>query len=170
MLQKKRHPWIAVLTVLMFFIITILYLSDVIDISIKNATPMILLPMLTTFAIFSDIKFSALTGFLLGICIDSVMVGAYCFNAIVLMLIGVFSCLFANRFFNKNFKAAAVMSLLTSIVYFSLHWLVFFVFPINVKQSITYLLVYAMPSAVYSAVFVLPFYYIFKYISKIKSK
>lgn len=168
--NNVRNRLVVTVNILLFFLVTIFYLSDIADISIGNATPMILLPLLTAFSWFSTTKKAAFTGFLVGGCIDSVAHDSYCFNTITFMLIGVFVCLAANNIFNKNGRAAMVMSLITSVVYFTLNWAFFHAFGTSVEESFAYLLRYAIPSAVYTAVFIIPFYYLYKLLEKYKAQ
>ena len=170
MLEKKSHPGIFFLNVLIFFLLIIFHTSEFINISIKTATPLLLLPMLTAFAIFEPFGVSAAVGFIIGAFLDSVADGSYCFNTLVLMLIGGFVSLFANNLFNKNIFAAAVLSLISCIIYYVLLWFSFHLFGRTVYDSLNYLLGYGFPSAVYSAVFIFPFYYLHRHFNKIKTQ
>lgn len=170
MLEKKSHPGIFFLNVLIFFLLIIFHTSEFINISIKTATPLLLLPMLTAFAIFEPFGISATAGFIIGAFLDSVADGSYCFNTLVLMLIGGFVSLFANNLFNKNIFAAAVLSLISCIIYYVLLWFSFHLFGRTVYDSLSYLLGYGFPSAVYSAVFIFPFYFLHRHFNKIKTQ
>lgn len=170
MLEKKRHPGIFILNVLIFFILIIFHTSELVDISIKTATPLLILPLLTAFSLFEPIGASAVAGFISGAFLDSVADGSYCFNTVVLMLIGTFVSLFANNLFNKNIFAAAVLSVITSVIYYLLLWLFFHCFGTTVHSSLGYLLSYAFPSAVYSAVFIFPFYFLYRHFNKLKTQ
>lgn len=160
---KKRHPLYFVLTFLLFFAVLIFHTSDIADISVKTATPLLIIPLLTGYSMFSTPVRVAVAGFVSGACIDSVAQGSYGFNTIVLMVTAVFVSLAASNLFNKNIRAAAVLSLITAVFYFVLFWAFFHAFGVSVEQSLGYLLKYALPSAVYSAVFIIPFYLIFKH-------
>ena len=94
-------------TFLLFFTVIILNSTDGLNLAIKGATPFILLPLLTAFSVFGDVKKSALAGFLTGACADSVASGTYCFNTVILMIMATLVCLAANNLFNKNIRAAA---------------------------------------------------------------
>lgn len=170
MLAKKHHPWIFIANVLIFFTLILIHTSEFIDISIKTATPLLLLPLLTAFSVFAPIGSAAAAGFVSGAFLDSVAGSTYCFNTIVFMLIGVFVSLVANNLFNKNIFAAAVLSLITSGAYYLLLWLCFHCIGASAENSIGYLLRYALPSAVYTAVFIFPFYFLYKYFNKIKQQ
>lgn len=168
--DKKRFIGIAVINVLLFFVLIILYSADTVNISIKNATPMLLLPLITAFSSFSDIKFSAIAGLVTGICLDSISSSTFCFNAVVIMLLSVAVYLLSNNVFNKNILAVATMSLIVCVTYFVIYWLVFCLFTLNIKDSISYLFGRSIPSAVYSAVFIFPFYYLYRYFYRVKEQ
>lgn len=168
MLAKKRHPVIFTVNILLFFGVILFSGNDIIDISIKNATPLLLLPMLTAFSIFNSVTACALTGFITGALLDSVSSGTYCFNTIILMVLSVSVSLAANNLFNKNIRAAAALSLMTSFIYYIVYWLVFMAFGVEIQNSLIYLLEYGLPSAVYSAVFIFPFYFLYRHFAKIK--
>ena len=166
MLAKKHHPFIFLFNILIFAAAVTLNRAEM-YLSIKTATPMLILPLLTAFSVFGSVYSAALAGFLAGACLDSVTSDAYCFNSIVLVLLAVAIQLCANNLFNKNIRSAAVLSLLTAVFYFTLKWLFFFAFGSAIADSTLYLLKYALPSAVYSAVFIFPFFYLYRYFSKI---
>ncbi len=164
---KKRHPWIAVMSFLLFFITFTVHSAGVIDISIKNATPLVILPLLTAFSVFNKSSVSGTVGLIVGICMDSVGSGTLCFNAIVLMLSAVFISVISGSLFNRNIRAAVVLCILACLVYYGLRWLIFYAFYYSAQNNLTYLLSYAFPSIVYTSVFIFPFYFIFKYFNKI---
>lgn len=170
MLYKKSHPFIAVFTFLIFFAVIILDSADSLDISVKTATPFMLLPLLLAFSVFADVKKSAFAGIILGACADSVASGSYCFNTIALLIIGTAVCLAANNLFNKNIRAALVLSLLTAVAYFFAQWLTFHAIGYTAKDSLEYLFSYSLPSAIYTSVFVIPFYFIFRHFDKLKNQ
>lgn len=170
MLAKKHHPLIFIANVLIFFFVIFFHTSEVFNIGIKNATPLLLLPLLTAFSFFSGVGTAAVAGFVSGAFMDSVASHTHCFNTVVLMLVGVFVSLAADNLFNKNISAAAVLSLIASAVYYLLMWLFFHGIGNTVRDSLTYLLSYALPSAVYSALFIVPFYFIYRYFDRCRKR
>lgn len=169
MLYKKSHPFIVIFTLLIFFAVIIADSAKGFNISIKTATPFLLLPLLLAFTIFADIKKSAFAGIILGACADSVASGSYCFNTIALLIIGTAACLAANRLFNKNLRATVVLSLLVAVIYFFAQWITFNSIGHSAKEGLEYLFRYSLPSAIYTSVFVIPFYFIFKHFDKLKN-
>ncbi len=165
--MKRNKIWIKVFNVFIFFIVTIVYCSGALPLTIGNATPLTVLPLLVGYSMFSTIGKSAMAGLLCGICVDAVASKVFSFNAIILMLIAVFVCLFANNFFNKNIKSAVVISILASVIYFVLNWALFYIAQ-DVKDTTAYLMGYALPSAVYTAVLVVPVFYLYRHFNNIK--
>lgn len=166
MLKMRSSIWVKAIIFAIFFVIIILHLSSAVDISIKNAVPFTVLPLLVAYSVFSTPLKSFFVGLVCGICVDSVAVGAYCFNTLCLMLTALIVCLTANNLFNKNIWAALVISLITAVIYFILNWAIFYMPALKAEENLTYILSYAFPSAVYTALFILPFYYLFRFLSK----
>lgn len=164
-MHNKKHPGIAILNILIFFCALLFYYTGILPISIKGIAPLLVLPILTAFSIYHSPLACAFTGLACGIFMDSCALGSFCFNAIMLLLIGTFVSLAASNLFNKNIFSASVLSLIVCAVYFVLLWLVFHMGN-NMNDSMIYLLNYAFPSAVYSAVFIIPFYYLFRHFNK----
>lgn len=164
MLAKKRNPLIFIINIALFFVVILFHTSEIIDISIKNATPMLLLPLITAFSLFSPMGSALAAGFISGALIDSIAQSSYCFNTVVLILIAVTVNLIANNLFNKNLFSAVVLCLMTCGVYYLLIWIFFHLVGRSVEDSLGYLLSYALPSALYSAVFILPFYCLYKFL------
>ena len=167
MLYKKSHPFITIFTILIFFGITILDSAKSFDISIKTATPFLLLPMLLAFAVFNSTTKSAVSGLILGACADSVASGSYCFNTIILLVIGTAACLCANNLFNKNIRATIVLSFVFSVIYYFAQWVIFHAIGHTSKAALEYLFSFSLPSAIYTSLFIIPFYFIFRHFDKI---
>ncbi len=167
--EKKHYPLIIFFNILLFSAVLIIHSVDVVDISIKGATPFLILPLLTAFSFFHTFAVSAVTGFICGAFMDSVASGSYCFNSLALMLIAAAVSLFSETLFNRNIFAAVVLSLIASAVYFVALWVVFHAINRSVQDSLWYLLGYGLPSAVYSAVFVIPLFYLYRFIDNKKT-
>ena len=145
-MNEKRSVKTAVISFFLFSLLFLLHYSDVISISIKTATPIILLPLLCAFSMFSTPAVSAATGLVLGICMDSAASGTLC----------------SSRLFNRNLRSAALLSFLLTLIYFILRWLIFYAFTVGAQDNLTYLLHYAFPSVVYTNIFIFPFYFLYK--------
>lgn len=169
MLAKKHHPWIFTFNIIIFTLIMFFDTSGFINIGIKNATPMLCLPLLCGYSIFATLSHSAVAGFIVGAMLDSTASGSYCFNTVCFLLLATFINLSANNLFNKNIRAAIALAVIASVLYFSARWLCFMAFGVGIKNSLIYLLSYALPSAVYSAAFIFPFFYIYRYFNRLKN-
>lgn len=170
MIRKKHYPLLFLANVLIFSFTILFDTSDFIDISIKTATPMLVIPLVCAYAFFANLQHCIIVGAVTGAFIDSVSYGAYSFNTVAFMLLAVAVTLASNNLFNKNIRAAVVLTLLTAAVYYIFLWLFFYIVPHDMKSSLGYLLKYALPSAVYSTAFIFPFYYIYKKFNSIKER
>lgn len=168
-MNNKKHPFIFIFNVLIFFVLTLLHYTDKTAINISGISPVLILPLLTAFSMFHSPIASALTGLFVGIFMDSCTIGSYCFNAIILLCLGTAMSLAANNLFNKNVLASVVISLITCFLYHIAQWLVFQTFGKAFNESLIYLLQYAAPSALLSSLFVIPFYFLYRYFNKITS-
>lgn len=165
----KHHPWIFLFNLLIFFAVIMFDSNPLVDISIRNATPLIILPLITAFSVFGSSRVSAAVGFFAGALLDSTAGGTYCFNTICFFVIGIGVYLAANNLFNKNVYAVTALALITATLYYTIYWLTFMAFGVGIENSLIYLLSYGLPSAFYSTVFIFPFYYLYKYFYKLKN-
>lgn len=170
MRNTKKMRFVTAMNIILFAVIILFHTADIVDISIGNATPLLLLPLLTAFSIFASPSKSVLAGFIAGACLDAVSGATYCFNTLCFMLIALAVCLAANNLFNKNIRAAIVLSLLSASSYFVLLWLFYHAIGRGVKDSLGYLLGFAFPSAVYSAIFIIPLFYLYRYFEKLRTQ
>ena len=168
MIAKKSNPWIFILNIVLFMIILFFDINTKVDISIKNATPLLIIPLFAAFSVFSSLQSAVVTGLLAGAMLDSVSAGSYCFNTISLLIMGAVVNLAANNLFNKNMRGVAALTLITAVLYFTAYWLSFYAFKVGMKNSLIYLMSYGLPSAFYSSAFIFPFYWIYKKIDATK--
>lgn len=163
-MQKNRiRPAKVLITVLLFAAALFIQYTVKLNISIKNVSPIIVLPLLTAFSIFGTPGAAASAGLITGICMDALSGGAYCFNAISLMLFSVFTAALSNNLFNRNISSAILISLIVSILYFAVRWLIFYAPQLDIHENSTYLLSFALPSLLYTNVFIFPFYFIYRH-------
>ena len=166
MLAKKSSFLHYATNILVFGIIILFHITGNINISIKTASPLLFLPLIIAFCMFSSPSKSAFVGIILGAALDCIKPGCYCFNTIFFFLLAVAVCLCANSLVNKNIRSAIALSLIGCILFFFTFWLFFSAFSNTYKTAISVLLQHSLPSAIYSAIFIFPFYYIFKYLNK----
>lgn len=169
MLKKVNKVLLFTFNVIIFFLISLLHYSNFLNINYFGAGTTLLIPLLVSFSLWNSPLAAALAGALSGMIMDSCAHNSYCFNTILLLLIGVFVSVTSNTLFNKNLPSAIVISLICSVVYYLLKWAIFHTFSEGVTNSLLFLLQISLPSAILTSLFIFPFYYLYKYIEKLKS-
>ncbi len=165
--KNLKKALIFAFNVMLFFIISLLNNSAVISFKIFEISFVLIIPLLVAFSLNYSPVTCAVAGALSGIIIDSAAANVYCFNAIVLLIIGAFVSVASNILFNKNIPSVIVISLLCSVFYFILHWAFFHTVTEGIGDSLSFLLNHSLPSAIISTLFVFPFYFLYKYIKKL---
>ncbi len=164
-IEKKRR--VPVNEIVLAAIVYLFHYTGLIDITIKGASPIILLPITVAVAMF----YNELTGLLFGLCcgfaMDAVTASSSVFNTITFMLIGFIAGLLAKSIFNRNLPAAITLTLLSEIGYFGVKWLLYAIIP-DVQGKVYYLLWNLTPGAVYTLVFIVPLYFLEKRLHKEK--
>ena len=168
MTKNLKKFLLVTFNVIIFFAFSLLHYSDVLSFDFFGAGTTLLIPLLVAFSLWHSPITCAMAGMLSGIIMDSSAQGAYCFNAIILLLVGVFVSVTSNTLFNKNLPSAIVISLICSVIYYLMQWAIFHTFSEGVKHSLSFLLEISLPSAILTALFIFPFYYLYKYVEKIK--
>lgn len=166
--EKKQNRLMYGVSCLLFFAVLIIHYSSAVDISIKNATPLAILPLIMAFSMFNEVTPSAFAGFATGLFMDGVTGRTLCFNTVFLMLGAVIISVLADNLFNKNIRAALVICILLSAVYYIFKWAIFYTAGSGLTDNLSFLLYFAFPSAVYTEIFVFPFYFIYKYFNSKK--
>jgi rod shape-determining protein MreD len=163
--MTKRKPFIAVaVNILLLIVFFTMRHSGLAPLSIGQATPLILLPLVVSISIFYGENVGLLTGFLTGAFMDSVSADSSCFNTLFMLICSAVCGMLSSGLLNRNLKAAICLSVGTSFAYFSLKYLIFFVFS-GVSVDYSYFALYLVPSAVYTSLWILPFYFINKKLS-----
>lgn len=147
----------------------LLHYTDILNISVFGARPMLLLPFLAALSMYRDELHSAVVGCLVGIFTDSIASGTSCFNTIIFFLLCFLTALATHYLLNNNLKSAVMIALIWSVIYYFLRWLFFFAFS-GTGNSIEYLMQYAIPSVIYTSVFIFPLYYWQRFIFKFRTK
>ncbi len=145
-----------------------LYLLDstgVMTLKIGTAHPVLLIPFLVATAMAAREWVGLLFGAIFGIMLDITAASSFCFNLVILLLIGCICGLLCSYVVNDNIFSAIVLSLSAGLFYFLAKWLWFYIFS-GRGEALNYLITYALPSAAYTALFILPFYYLVKFVSK----
>ncbi len=162
-----KKSFIFAFNVIIFFTFSMLPHSSFINIKLFDISVSFIIPLLVAFALHHSPIAAAIAGVLSGIIMDSAAAGSYCFNAIILLIIGTFVAVSSNTLFNKNIPSAAVISLLSTSFYYVAQWIFFHAFHDGINQSLTFLLRHSLPSAILSAIFIFPFYFLYTYVKKL---
>lgn len=158
-IEKKRK--VPVIEIVIASFVYLFHYTGLIDITIKGASPVILLPITVAVAMF----YSELTGLLFGLCcgfaMDAVAASTSVFNTLAFMFIGYITGLLAKRIFNRNLPAAISLTLFSEIGYFGVKWLLVSIIP-DVQGKVYHLLWNLTPCAVYTLLFIIPLYFLEK--------
>ena len=145
-----------------------LYLLDsasILTFRLFSLHPILLIPLLVSVAMTAREWAGLTVGAFFGILLDITAAGSYFFNLIVFSLIGCICGLLSAYRVNNNIYSAALLSLLSSVGYFSARWAVFCLFEGH-GDTAQYFWRYSLPQAIYSALFIFAFYFLIRYISK----
>lgn len=168
MIKPKKHWGIAILQLLMFILLFLLHFSGVLAINSLHATPLIVLPFMIAFCMFSQELPAALTGMTVGIFMDAFSSVDSYFHTVLFFIIGCTVSVLVHYLLNNNFRTSIVLSLVATLLYFTLRCL-FFYSSGGMVNSTGYLMRYALPSVIYTNLFIVPFYFLQSYINKRKS-
>lgn len=156
----------AVCFIGLFIAIHILSFNPFFSLKIANAVPVMSIAAVITVAFYYGEWWGFTAGVISGIFADAVTSDTFCFNAMILLLIGILSGVLLRKYLNRNIFSALAISGAASGIYFFFNG-IFFIFHNGALQGAQYLLLHSLPSAVYSALFIIPFYFIGKLIKKI---
>jgi len=165
-IEKKRK--VPVPEIIIAALVYLFHYTGLIDITIKGASPIILLPITVAVAMFYDELVGLLFGLCCGFAMDAVAASTSVFNTIAFMLIGFIAGLLAKRIFNRNLPAAIALTLIREIGYFGIKWLISVIIP-DVQGKVYYLLWNLTPCAVYTLIFIIPLYFLEKRLHKQKN-
>ncbi|MBR2044025.1 MAG: rod shape-determining protein MreD [Clostridia bacterium] len=160
--KKRRFPlWEALIALFIY----LFHYTGLIDVTIRGASPLILLPLTVAVAMFYDEHVSLIFGAVCGMSIDAVAGSSACFNTLTFTLISFGIGLLAKRIFNRNLAGSIALTVIASVIYFGAKWLFFAIIP-DVQGKVYYLFWHLTPSAVYTVIFILPFFYLEKALTK----
>ncbi|MBR4073737.1 MAG: hypothetical protein IKK24_07320, partial [Clostridia bacterium] len=148
MKKTSAEYGVAFLNFLIFAILFLLHFTGAFRISTLRANAFALIPFLTAFSMFNREWVSALTGLAVGIFTDSSSANFNMFHTVTFMFIGLAVSFTVHYLFNNNFRSAVALSLLSSLFYFVLRWILFHAIGGAVADSIYYLMQYALPSVI----------------------
>ncbi len=163
----KKVNSVIVYPALALFLFFVFLLGRIPGLTLKigEAMPLLIIPALVALCIFYKEWIGFFYGLFVGFLLDSVTVGSNFLSTFSVMVIAVFAGLMASYVININLKAALVLSLICSLLYYFSNW--FFLIALSAEQyKLYYLLKISLPGAVYTSVFIIPFFYLFKWFYK----
>ncbi len=161
---KRRRFIAAFVNAIIIFAVFLLRFSDIATLQIGYAIPILLIPIVISVSIFFGENATLLSALLAGLLMDCAAADTSCFNTVFFVLGSTACGVMANRFLNRNLKAAVCLSLGLSFAYFVLKYLIFFVFG-GIAVNYDYFVLNLIPSAVYTALWIIPFYFLQKKLS-----
>lgn len=164
MINAKRIYLLRTVNALLFFALIIVQYSNIINLKIRNANPMLPLALLVAVAIFSSELTAAISGLIVGIFIDAVASTPPAFNAVLFLVLGLSVSLIIRHLFNNNIFSAVTLCLICGFVYYLLRWLVCMAFSLSFSDNLIYLIQFAFTSTLYTTLFIIPFYYFEKFL------
>ena len=105
-------------------------------------------------------------GLIGGILCDVGASSSFCFNLIVITLIGTVCGLLSSQLFTKRFISSLLLTLSSLVFYFLIHWLIYKV--IAGCEGFSYLWHFSLPLVIHSFIYSIPLYFVVKFISKRK--
>lgn len=169
MSSLARKSISAAIELALAMLLFLIHYTDIVNIKIFGAEPMLLLPFLVAYSMFREELNAAAVGALTGFFADSVAVGASLLHTLFFFIICFAVALATHYLLNNNLKAAIMLSAFSAIIYYLLRWLCFFAFT-GADNSIDYLMKYALPAVIYTALLIIPFYFLQRLIYKFRSR
>ena len=165
MKQIKHTSLFYTIVAVAIIIFYLLDSTEILTLKIGTAHPILLIPLLISVSMAAREWVGLVFGGLIGILLDITAADTYCFNLVAFALIGCVCGLLCSYFVNDNIYSALVLSVCSSLAYFTVKWLVFFVFDGN-ADALQFFVNHSLLSAIYTSLFIVPFYYAIHFISK----
>ncbi len=163
-MSKARSVVAVISNLLLILSVFVLRYSCSLTLSIGQAVPVLLIPLVLSCAIFYGENVAMLAGFFAGVLMDSVAATPSWFNTLFLTIGGLICAVLSSRVLNRNFKAAICLSVGISFGYFFIKYLIFFVFE-GIVVNYDYFVLDLIPSALYTSLWLIPFYFMQKKLS-----
>ena len=166
MRNRNKQPIAFIINAAILVLLYILRYSELMTLTIGQASPITLIPFVVAIAIFYGEWLGAAAGFFAGAFMDGSMSGSSCFNTLVIMLIGLIAGVLASHYMNKNIRSAACLSLGSAFVYLFVKMIFFYSFK-EIPTGAEYYSMYFIPTVFYTALFIIPFYFLEKKLREI---
>ena len=163
--NQKRFSYFVYLGIaVLYFFIFILSRVPGLSFTLFGITPILLIPALMAGAVYFKENFSLIMGIYVGVLLDSTTATGF-FNTATFTVIGFLAGILATHLLNQNLRAAALLTLIMSFLYYFAKWF-FYIFLGNEPQKLAFLLQISIPSCIYTTLYIIPFYYLFRFIYK----
>ena len=163
--NQKRFSYFVYLGIaVLYFFIFIFSRIPGLSLTLFGITPILLIPALMAGAMFFKESYALITGVYVGVLLDSTTATGF-FNTATFAVIGFCAGILATHLLNKNLRAAALLTLIMSFVYYFAKWF-FYILLGNEPQKMAYLFQISIPSCVYTTLYIIPFYFLFRFIYK----
>lgn len=159
-MNKSKKKFVAIyVNLLLIFILHFLRASGLLSLAVFGVSPIILLPLVVSIAMFFGEWRGATAGFLVGLLMDSLSMGSSIFNSLCIMAIGLLCGIAANFYLNKNIKSAFALSASASFAYYFLKFLFLSIF-VDGRVDGKLFADFLLPGVVYTSIFIIPFYFL----------
>ena len=163
--NQKRFSYVVYIGIaVLYLFIFILSRIPGLSLTLFGITPILLIPALVAGAMFFKEIFGMIAGIYVGVLLDSAAATGF-FNTALFTLLGAITGIVAVHLLNRNLRAAVVLTLIISFLYYFSKWFFYILFG-NEPQKLDYLLQITIPSCIYTAIFIIPFYFLFRFIHK----
>ncbi len=164
MTDRKKTLLLGVINAAMFVVLILFHYNGVYTIKLGQANPLVVLSLLVAISMFSSELTSALTGFAVGIFMDSVASTPQGFHAILFFIIGLGVSLTVRHLFNNNIMSSIALCVISGTIYYISRWIIDLAFSLLFTESLSYFIRFALPSVLYTTVFIVPLYYLERYL------
>lgn len=142
---------VSVITAIFLLVLSLVQFSSVKIFNIGISAPVLSLGLTVAVAYYLGEMYGFVWGLISGMCTDALSSSQICFSTITLTLIGLVGGLIITHYFNRNFAALSVLSIIASIGYFLADLIVHMIF--SGDDILAYIGMYSLPSFIYTAVF-----------------
>ena len=163
--QKKKKTILYGAYALLLFIIFLIQYSGNMPLSLGSASFSPVLPTVIAAAILFKEWAGSLFGLALGIAMDIVTNGSYCFNAVALMAICCIVGVVISRIFLNNNMSSIVLMILGVFAYYLSKWFFLCLLTENTEPFL-YLWKITLPSALITTIFGIPWFFLLRFVAR----
>lgn len=163
--NQKRFSYLVYCGIaVLYFLIFIFSRIPGLSLRVFGVTPILLIPALVAGAMYFKEIFGLVSGIYVGVLLDSTTATGF-FNTAVFTLLGAAAGILATHLLNKNLRAAVVLTLGVSFMYYLSKWFFYIVLG-NEPLKWQFFFEISLPSCIYTTLYIISFFYLFKFIYK----